>query len=167
MWWVNLSPDVLSRLCGAWVLDGKDHVTLESLVFARMVLATKSGAKALAKAKVAPDRLVDMDATLAAAVAERDSLQAAFDAEQSSRPASKRMKEPRWPSFPSPLDVEAPPAWDVNHPSDDHLDTALSVSHWIAALCSRWSDLEEERLGRPMLRILGGPDARMLPVVLA
>ena len=167
VWWVNLSPDVLSRLCGAWVLDDKDHDTLESLIFARMVLATSSGAKALAKAKVGPVIVIDINATLAVATAERGRLQSAFDAEQASRPASRRLKEPCWPTFPAPLDVEAPPPWDVNHASQDYLDTALSVAHWVAALCSRWSDLEEERLGRPMLRELGGPDARMLPVVFA
>ena len=63
--------------------------------------------------------------------------------------------------------MENPPAWDVNDSSDDHLDTAICVAHWVAALCSRWADMEEERLERPMLRDLGGPDARMLPVVFA
>lgn len=167
VWWVNISPDALSRMCGAWVIDVRDRATLESLLWQRMVLATTSGAKALRSAKVEADKRVDIKASLAQAVAERTRLQEAFDTEQSSRPPSKRLKEPRWPTFPTELDVDAPPPWDVNHPSQDHQDTALSVSHWIAGLCSRWSDLEEERLSRPLLRDMGGAAPRTLPVVFA
>jgi hypothetical protein len=167
VWWVNISPEALSRMCGAWVIDASDRVTLEALVWQRMVLTTTSGAKALRAAKVPVDKNVDINASLAAAVAERARLQEAFDTEQATRPPSKRLKEPRWPSFPTDLDVDAPPPWDVNHPSEDHHDTALSVSHWIAGLCSRWSDLGEERLGRPLLRDLGGASPRPIPVVLA
>jgi len=167
VWWVTVEPEALSMLCGAWVLDPVDPSVLEFLVVGRMVLATKSGSAALRAAKVKPGRLVDVHASLSAARADRQRLQDAFDAEQATRPASKRLKEPRWPSFPDELDVEDPPPWDVNHPNDDHMDTALSISHWVAGLCSRWSDLEEERLARPLLRELGGPDARPIPVVCA
>lgn len=167
IWWVNISPDALSRMCGAWMVEPSDRDTLDKLLWGRMVLATSSGAKTLKAAKVAVDKRVDINASLAQVLAERARLQEAFDVEQSSRPASKKLKEPRWPSFPAPLDVDAPPPWDVNHPSEDHQDTALSVSHWIAGLCSRWSDLEEERLGRPMLRELGGAAPRPIPVVFA
>jgi hypothetical protein len=167
VWWVTIDPEAETRMCGAWVLTDGELDKLEPLLFARMVLPTKSGRRALLEAKVAPDRVVDINATLAAAVAERARLQEAFDAEQASRPPSKRLKEPRWPGFPEPLDdLENPPPWDVNHPSEDHLDRALSISHWVSGLCSRWADLEEERLSRPVLRDLAEPHARPIPVVL-
>lgn len=167
VWWVNDSLEALSRLCGAWVIDRKDTATLESLVWKRMVLPTTTGKKALRAAKVTPDRVVDTDASLAAATAERARLQEAFDTEQASRPPSKWLKEPNWPNLPTPLDVDAPPSWDVNDPDQDLQDTALSVWHWIAGLCSRWSDLEEERLSRPLLRDLGGTFPWPIPVVFA
>lgn len=169
VWWVNVGERTqmeMSRLCGAWELDAKDASfgeVLESLVFERMVLATKDGRKALKRAGVTPDRELDVEATVQAARDARAECQRIFDAEQATRKKSTLMKEPSWPSFPDPLDLENPPPWDVNHESIDHLDPCLSIGHWLAALCSRWEDLEEERLARPLLRALG--PQRHLPVV--
>ena len=169
IWWVNVgerTQNDMSRLCGAWELDAKQDGfadTLESLVFKRMVLATRDGNKALKKAGVTPGRVLDVSATVAAVLEARAECQQVFDAEQATRSKSTLMKEPTWPSFPDPLDLENPPPWDVNHASMDHLDPCLSIGHWLAALCSRWDDLEEERLARPLLRKLG--PLRTLPVV--
>jgi hypothetical protein len=169
IWWVNVGERPqkdMSRLCGAWELDASQDGfadTLESLVFMRMVLATRDGKKALKKARVSPGRELDVYATVAAVLEARAECQQVFDVEQAKRSKSTLMKEPTWPSFPDPLDVENPPPWDVNHASMDHLDPCLSIGHWLAALCSRWEDLEEERLARPLLRKLG--PLRTLPVV--
>lgn len=169
VWWadVGLKADPsMSRLCGAWVLSPGDAGTLESLTSMRIVLPTKTGAQALRNAGVVADRLLDVDATVAAATASRDRCQEAFDSEQARREPSKRLRAPRWPPFPDPLDVEHPPPWDLNDPSGGTGRTALSIAHWLAALCSRWEDLEAGRLSRPLLRELDGASERPLPVVL-
>lgn len=169
VWWVNVgerTQNDMSRLCGAWELSAQDASfagTLEALVFERMVLATRDGQKALKKAGVAPGRELDVAATVAAVRAARAECQRIFDEEQATRKKSTLMKEPTWPSFPDPLNLENPPPWDVNHASMDHLDPCLSIGHWLAALCAQWEDLEEERLARPLLRALG--PQRHLPVV--
>lgn len=169
VWWahVGLKPTPsMGRLCGAWVVDSGDDKILESLTFQRMVLPTRAGALALENAGVSPDRLLDVNATLAAATASRDRCQEAFETEQAQRVPSKRLRAPGWPSFPASLDVEHPPPWEVSYEYDHRLDSTLSIAHWLEALCSRWEDLEEQRLGRPLLRKLGGDDERPLPVVL-
>lgn len=168
IWWVNVGERLqgVSRLCGAWELKAEAPGTpkvLESLVFGRLVMATGRGKQALTLAGVKVTREVDVVATVHAALAARTGYQKLFDEEQASRPPSTRMKAPSWPDFPDPLDLENPPSWDVNHTSMDHLDPCLSISHWLDALCSRWEDLEEERLGRPLLRKLG--PRRPIPVV--
>lgn len=169
VWWVNVGERTqkdMSRLCGAWELDAREAGladTLEDLLFERMVLATRHGKRALKKAGVTPSREQDVAATLASVLEARAECQRVFETEQAKRSKSTRMKEPTWPSFPDPLDLEHPPPWDVNHESMNHLDPCLSIGHWLAALCSRWEDLEEERLARPLLRKLG--PLRTLPVV--
>jgi hypothetical protein len=169
VWWahVGLKPGPsMSRLCGAWVLALGEDQTLESLTFKRMVLPTKSGARALKNAGVNPDRLLDPNATVAAATASRDRCQEAFETEQGRRDLSKRLQAPVWPLFPADLDVEHPPPWDVKYEYDHRLESILSIAHWLAALCSRWEELEAQRLARPLLRKLDGNRERALPVVL-
>jgi hypothetical protein len=92
--------------------------------------------------------------------------QEAFDTEQARRLPSKRLRAPAWPAFPAALDVEHPPSWVVSYEYDHRLDLVLSISHWLDALCSRWEDLEEQRLSRSLLRKLDGDDERSLPIVL-
>ncbi len=55
----------------------------------------------------------------------------------------------------------------MNDSRNDHLDTVLAASHWLASLCVRWEELEAERLSRKILRELDGPDPRPLPVASA
>src|SRR5687767_10408275 len=46
VWWVDIGPRIagMSRLCGAWVLDGDDRDrTLRSLTAARVIVATTAG----------------------------------------------------------------------------------------------------------------------------
>lgn len=169
VWWahVGLQPaPFLSRLCGAWVLGSGDDKTLESLTFERMVLATKPGARAMNDAGLSPDRLLDANATVAAATSSRDRCQEAFEAEQAQRVPSKRLRAPEWPSFAATLDVEHPPPWEVSYEYDRRLDATLSIAHWLDKLCACWDKFEEQRLRRPLLRELDGNNARPLPVVL-
>jgi hypothetical protein len=168
-WWahVGLKPaPSMGRLCGAWVLASGDDKTLESLTFRHMVLPTKAGALALKNAGLSPDRLLDANATVAAATASRDRCQQAFETEQAQRVPSKRLQAPGWPSFPASLDVEHPPPWEVSYECDRRLGSTPSIAHWLEALCSSWEELDKQRLVRPLLRKLDGDDERPLPVVL-
>lgn len=68
----------MSRLCGAWVLDGDDvSKTLLALTATRVALVTAEGHVVLKEHEVATDRVLDLEATVAAVVAIRDDLQAA------------------------------------------------------------------------------------------
>lgn len=170
VWWahVGLKPgQTTGRLCGAWVLGSGDDKTLKSLTFGRIVLPTKAGAQALSNAGLSPDRLLDVNATVAAAAASRRRCQEAFETQQAQRVPSKRLRTPGWPSFPAALDVEHPPPWEVSYEHDHRLGSILSIAHWLEALCSVWEELEAQRLSRPLLRELDGKDERPLPVVLA
>ena len=169
LWWANvgLKPaPSMGRLCGAWVLGAGDYKTLESLTFGRIVLPTTAGALALKNAGLNPERVLDLEATLDAAASGRDRCQKAFETEQAQRVPSKRLQAPGWPLFPAALDVEHPPPWEVSNEYDHRLGSALSIAHWLAGLCSRWEDLEEQRMSRPLLRKLDGDDERPLPIVL-
>lgn len=175
VWWANigLQPDPsMSRLCGAWKLGLGNDVELESLIFKRLVLPTNAGSHALKVAGLNPDRLFDVGATVAAAIAARGRCQDAFHAEQAQRGNRAPLRTPNWPSFPDPLDVENPPAWSAMDPAGAETGPALSIAHWLAALCTRWESLESleslesERLGRPLLRKLDGAAERPLPAVL-
>jgi hypothetical protein len=169
VWWANigLQPDpTMGRLCGAWKLDLGSDEELESLIFKRIVLPTNAGSHALKLAGLNPDRILDVGATVAAAIAARDRCQDVFDDEQAQRGKRAPLRAPNWPSFPAPLDVENPPAWSAMNPSGADTDAALSIAHWLAALCTRWESLESERLGRPLLRELDGTAERPLPAAL-
>ena len=78
----------MSRLCGAWVLDGDDRLQrLRSLTAARVIIATVTGQSLLDGQQVAPDRILDTEATLTAVLASLDELQAVYEeAEASSSP---------------------------------------------------------------------------------
>lgn len=168
VWWSNigLQPDpTMGRLCGAWKLDLGSDEELESLIFRRIVLPTNAGSNALKLAGLNPDRILDVGATVAAAIAARDRCQDAFESEQARRGKRAPLRAPSWPSFPAALDVENPPAWSATSPSAD-TDAALSIAHWLAALCTCWEQLERERLGRPLLRELDGTAERPLAAVL-
>lgn len=168
VWWVNLAEKPSSdmqRLCGSWTLEVDDHVALESLTFARIPLATRSGTRALTAAELLNARMLDPNQTLAAAIADRNKHQAVFDAEQTKRVPSKRLRQPTWPIFPSPLNIESPPPWTLKQPMNRPADKALSISHWLSALCSRWEDFESERLARPWLSAIEGSTERDLPLI--
>ena len=77
VWWVDIGPRIagMSRLCGAWVLDGDDREqTLRSLTAARAIVATTAGQSLLEVQQIAPARILDAEATLMAAIATRDEL---------------------------------------------------------------------------------------------
>ncbi len=96
VWWVRAGlPDEMSRLCGAWIVDDGDIVTLDALTFERWVWPTRSGQAALSNAGVQPGRVFDAAATVAGMRASLRRCQDAFDEEQAKRSKSARMKPPR------------------------------------------------------------------------
>lgn len=95
----------MSRLCGAWVVDGDDRAkTLHALTATRVVLSTADGEMALKEHEVATERVLDIEATLAAVIAVRDELEAAYEQAATTK---KSLTPPRWPTLPQPLDIEA------------------------------------------------------------
>jgi hypothetical protein len=106
VWWVDLGPRIagVSRLCGAWVVDGADRAeTLRALTAARPTLSTVDGDVVLKEYRVATERVLDLEATLVAVIAVRDELQAAYE-EAAAR--KKNLIAPRWPTLPAPLTVD-------------------------------------------------------------
>jgi hypothetical protein len=162
VWWVDLGPRIagMSRLCGAWVVDGDDRAkTLQALTATRVALFTADGEMALKEHEVATERVLDLEATLAAVVAVRDELQAAYEEAATTK---KNLTAPRWPTLPEPLDVEA-----AHVPGGDpRTARALGVARWLDALCGAWDAVEDERLKRSYMRPLGGPADRPLPAVI-
>jgi DNA polymerase-3 subunit epsilon len=162
VWWVDIGPRIagMSRLCGAWVLDGDDHEqTLRSLTAARAIVATTAGQTLLDAQQIAPARILDADATLTAVIATRDELQVVYEEAEAIRRTT--LTPPRWPSLPQPLDTET-----ASTPGGDpRTSRALGIARWLHALCAAWDTIEEQRLARPYMRPVGGPATRGLPVV--
>jgi hypothetical protein len=162
VWWVDLGLRVagMSRLCGAWVVDGDDRAkTLHALTATRVVLSTADGEMALKEHEVATERVLDIEATLAAVIAVRDELQAAYEQAATTK---KSLTPPRWPTLPQPLDIEA-----AHVPGGDpRTARALGIARWLNDVCRAWDAVEDERLKRTYMRALGGPDDRPLPAVI-
>jgi hypothetical protein len=163
VWWVDLglrmSP--ISRMCGAWVLDGADSAqTLQALTAGRRLVTTAAGADVL-PGPPAPES-VDPAATLAAVAATVDELQAAFASAVAARKNGRSLTAPRWPALPDPLDLET--AEDAG--GEPRTRRALGIARWFERLCTAWDGVEDQRLARTYLRDLGGPATRPLPVVL-
>lgn len=165
VWWVDLGSRTagMSRLCGAWVLDGVDRArTLQTLTVQRMTLETAAGKSLLDEHQVATDRVVDVEATRAAVLALRDELQSAYEQAVSTRRSGRALTAPQWPTMPELLDVETAKALA----GDTRTGRALAIALWFDDLCAVWDVIEEQRLARAYLRSLGGSGARALPVVI-
>jgi hypothetical protein len=165
VWWANLGPSsgaVTDRLCGAWTVDPEDVDTLRSVVSGEVCLTTDAGREAIEQTGVVPGPPVDATATLEAMVAERDRLQAAFDAEAGRRRSSRELIAPQWPDLPSPLDVNHPPPIDA--PPAVH--NALSLARWLVNLAACWDGIEDQRGRRKWLRDIDGAGTRAMPVVI-
>ncbi|WP_448613604.1 exonuclease domain-containing protein [Modestobacter sp. URMC 112] len=162
VWWVDIGPRIagMSRLCGAWVLDGDDRDrTLRSLTASRVIIATATGQSLLDEQQVVPDRILDDEATLTAIVATRNELQAVYKEAEAVRRTT--LTPPRWPILPPPLD----PGSASMPGGDPRTSRALGIARGLNALCAAWDTIEEQRLARPYMRSVGGPATRGLPVV--
>jgi hypothetical protein len=162
VWWVDLGPQIagMSRLSGAWVVDGADRArTLHALTATRVALSTADGEMALKEHEVATDRVLDIEATLTTVVAVRDELQAAYEEAATTK---KNLTPPRGPTLPEPLDIDAVRLVG----GDPRTARALGIARWLNDLCRAWDAVEDERLKRSYMRPLGGPADRPLPAVI-
>lgn len=168
VWWVNVGePDQdFSRLCGAWDM-GLAREDVEPLIGGRLVLATSDAERAMAANGITPSRRFDPNATLDRVQAEAHRLHALWVQENGTRTKSKQLPEPDFPRLPAEIDIDDPPAWTLNDPSEDHLDRVLRLAHWTAGLCRHWDALEDLRLARPWMSSVDGNTRRCLPVVVA
>ncbi|HEX5404238.1 MAG TPA: hypothetical protein VFX16_18265 [Pseudonocardiaceae bacterium] len=162
VWWVNLGTagGLTGRLCGAWVLGEGNPTRVADLLAGRMVLATSAGGRVVAGSAVDTRGAVDPDGTLAAVIECRDELQDAYQARVAERTRSNAPVEPTWPAMPDRLDPEAPSVVDAPEP----LRRALGIARWFDRLCRTWDAIEGQRLARNYMRVLGGPNPRVLPV---
>jgi hypothetical protein len=169
VWWVNTSMEADTagaRKVGAWELSRTSDTfadDLEALLFARMVVATSAGRQVVEEAGLADQRWVDLAATLSAVTAIRDQYQEVFDAEQSGRTKSKRMRDLQWPVLPAPIDIDKPPA-ARSQQSGASVGKALAIASWVDALVRAFEDIEAIRSDRTMLRDAFPP--RDFPAVL-
>ncbi|TQN44075.1 hypothetical protein FHU33_3557 [Blastococcus colisei] len=162
VWWVDLGPRIagISRLCGAWVVDGAERAeTLQALTATRVTLSTVGGEQALREHERATERVLDLEATVTSVVAVRNELQTAYEEAATSK---KNLTPPRWPTLPEPLDIEAAEATA----GDPRTARVLGIARWLNDLCLAWDAVEDERLKRSYMRPLGGPAERALPAVI-
>ncbi|MCW2898707.1 MAG: hypothetical protein JWO67_972 [Streptosporangiaceae bacterium] len=162
VWWVDLGPRTagMSRLCGAWVLDGDDvPKALFALTATRTIVSTADGQSVLGEHQVPIERVLDSEATLAAIVAVRDELQAVYAEAATTK---KGLTAPRWPNLPETLSVETAAAPG----GDSRTSRALGIARWLNELCRAWDAIEDERLKRSYMRALGGTADRALPTVI-
>ena len=164
VWWVALDAgSAMGRLCGAWVLSKGEKRTLRTLVAQRLLLPTNAGTKALKSADCFDgQRVIDANRILADAIGSRDRLQAAFEEERASRPRSKKLVPPTWPSFPKRLDLAGIAKAEREEPGA----AALAIARWLTTVLDRWSDLEEQRLSRRWLAAIDGTKERRVPIAL-
>ena len=148
------------RLVGAWIVEGHDAQTIESLLAARVWWPSPRAVPLLPEPAAG---VLDVAATVAAANSERANLDAAFQEVQVERTRSTRMIPPEWPMFPHPVTVdELPEIQGIDPPH-----RALAMARWLSMLRSQWEELEEQRLARPMLRRRAEGSARPLPLVVS
>lgn len=160
VWWVDVQePSGLNRLCGAWVLPAATAPVVEDLVFGRYLLATPEGAALLGALGVSGGRSVDAAETLAAVAQVLDELARAHDEHARTLPRGRALVAPAWPVLP-----QWPRTSDGPTGGNDVVARALGIAGWVTSLCTAWSSIEGQRLARPHLRGLGGPQARILPV---
>ncbi|MBP2473327.1 hypothetical protein JOF53_002199 [Crossiella equi] len=145
--------DGMPRLTGAWVVPPEDRDKIAALLENRRTLATAEGAKTLASLAIQVP-LLDPATALAAVEAERDALQAKYDA----LPQPHTFTAPTWPDLPAPLDLANPPSGDGVPPTQ----VALAVARWLSGLTDTWERIERERITRKYLN--DGTDRRLAPL---
>ncbi|GAA2833907.1 hypothetical protein [Crossiella cryophila] len=147
--------DGMPRLTGAWVVDRAEPDKIAALLERRRCLITAAAAKALADLDISPGRRIDPAATIAGIAAERDLLQAVYDA----LPAPHTFVAPIWPELPAPLDPADPPTGNAVPPTG----IAHAVARWLAGVADTWEKIERERITRKYLSESDGRDRRLTP----
>lgn len=150
IWHVDVSPDPsgLSRMCGAWVLEGTDVHTFETLTRGRYLATTPAGGAV--RDGLRPDHhrgvldLGRVDAEIASVV---DRFQELF--KEAAAASKSTLIEPTWPRLPGRIDPENPPA-DGGAP--ERVAVALGIARWLESMALVWESLEVLRESRKYLR---------------
>lgn len=90
--------------------------------------------------------MLDLTKTVNVVAAERDRLQAIYEALPTSR--KKTLVAPRWPDIPSPIDLADPPKAQAAEPT---VAAALGVARFLDRLATAWADVERQRAVRDYL----------------
>ncbi len=163
VWWVSAGPGSgISRLCGAWVLDTdaqRQHLRILTNGF--ITLPTADGLRVLREQALAPDRVLDPAATLAAVTDVRDELQDVYEHTITTARSGRTLVPPSWPRLPEPLDLDYVP----RPAGDPRASRAFGIAQWLMYLADAWADVEEQRLSRRYLHAIGGDVSRNLPLV--
>lgn len=155
IWHVNTGPDLgMPRMAGAWMINVDDTAKVKLLVEQRRVLATDEGKAVLAAIGVSVHEYIDAQATVRHLAAERDNLQAIYEA----HPNCEGLVSPRWPSLPTTADLHNPPAVA----SDSVTGRALHSARWLEQVAHAWDRIEAQRLLRKFMP--GGPIRRPMPL---
>ncbi len=166
IWWTAIGQPVagFGRLCGAWVLDRDDN-RIGGLLAGRYLVPTQAGIGFVAGRGIVTGAPLDLQCTRHSVHADIARLQAIFERENDTRIASKKLKAPTWPVLPSDLDVEHPHTDQRASAAADTENRALDIAHWINALCACWDEVEDQRMARPWMSAIDGPERRLLPAV--
>lgn len=165
VWWVNIGAKDpgMSRLCGAWVLD-VDAVELPDLLVGRKVLATKLGKNAIFERGIEIQDWFSIEETLTNFEDQLHAIERVWTEENELRKRlnienknvenwvkKAQLPKPELPPVPRIIDIENPPSWSINDPSEDHLDKVLRIAHWLSTLFEYRDQVEEVKASRSWL----------------
>lgn len=159
VWWIRVEKGVVQRLCGAWFLAPHRLNILPTLVANRWVIPTLSGEDLLARTTLQGYAPLDFAVVEEGVGAARLEISAAYKAKSLTSARTRQLTPLDLPELPEALDVERPPV-ARNLPGAPR---ALLIATHIEIWCRAWDHLEQQRLARPYLRVVGGGAARGLP----
>lgn len=162
VWHVDVGPDDLDmgRLCGAWVLSATDVDVIENLVHGRAVFDCNNSPTLRALA-TSTSGSIDVDATVAAVIAERDALQRRYV--EFAAVSKSKLVAPDWPEVihPKQIAADVPRTEEVARQTGD----AFPMARGFKELAEAWERIEKQRLRREFLHDPAGSSARPVPVV--
>lgn len=141
IWHVDTGAEFgLSRMAGAWVFGAAEQEIIASLVTDRRVLATSTGEHASAQLGISVSHFIEPPATVANLIAERDTLQAMYEA----HPRMANLVAPNWPFVPPAVDPQDPPMAEA----PGRTRRALGLARWLETIAQTWDRIERERAMR-------------------
>lgn len=156
IWHVNTGLAVaMPRLTGAWVIGIHEVDKVKLLVEQRRVLSTRAGKETLCRIGIDIPDHIDPEATLSNIAAQRDELQALYEALQ-----RDDLIAPHWPTLPERIDIQNPPRANSPEPTQ----VALALARWLERVADAWDRIEAQRVVRKYMP--GGRLRRATPIAL-